>query len=247
MGRISEVVPSLYYDDRNDLIRFLDALDIEVNEIEKSITGITDLIDVDKCPDDKLPYLAYLTGCPLPCSDPLIHRQMLRNWPWLLKIKGTNLSLDLYLNSIGAGNHRILSYFRDESGNYTETKPKGQPFKKSGIWYNVKTHYFGIETTWNGEEYTKWQDWHEDFIERVSWWLKRMKPFHAELLRWINTLEWDRVQNLYCGTGIFQGCIHDVTMNRLKRHKMQLYSAITMSKGVIISVGGGNKCLSLTA
>ncbi len=239
MGKISEIVPSLYYDDKNDLIRFLNALDVEVDEFEKNIKGIVDLIDVDKCPDDKLPYLAYLTGCPLPGSNPKIHRQMLRNWPWLLKIKGTNLSFDIYLNSIGAENHRIPTYFRDASGEYIETKPEGEPFNRNGTWYNIKTHYFGIETTWNGEEYTRREQWHKDFIENVSWWLRRMKPFHAELLRWTTIIEHGRTMNLYHGTATFQSCIHNVTMNRLKRYKMQLYSGIGMCKGVIISIGGG--------
>jgi len=239
MGKISEIVPSMYYDDANDLIRFLKALDVSVDEIEKSIKGITDLINVDRCPDDKLPYLAYLTGCPLPGCNPKIHRRLLRDWPYLLKIKGTNLSLNLYLNSIGAVNHKINEYFRDATGNYIETKPEGEPFELNGTWYNIRTHYFGIETTWNNEQYTKAEEWHEDFIECVSWWLRRMKPFHAELLRWHTIIEQDRNMKLHHGVGIFQGCIHAVTMNRCRKNKMNLYCEILMRKGIV-------KCLNLT-
>ena len=233
MGKISEIVPSLYYNNANDLIRFLESLDINVDEIEKSIAEITDLINVDKCPDDKLPYLAYLTGCPLPGNNPKIHRRLLRDWPYLLKIKGSNLSLDLYLNSIGAVNHKINEYFRDASGNYTETKPEGKPFELNGTWYNIRTHYFGIETTWNNEQYTRAEEWHEEFVECISWWLRRMKPFHAELLRWHTVIEQDRTMNLYHGVGVFQGCIHELTMNRCKKIKMNLYCGILMRKGII--------------
>ena len=239
MGKISDIVPPLYFSEANDLLRFLESLDINVDEIEKSIKGITDLIDVDRCPDDKLPYLAYLTGCPLPGNNPKIHRRLLRDWPYLLKIKGSNLSLDLYLNSIGALDHKISEYFRDADGNYVEDKPKGEPFELNGTWYNIRTHYFGIDTVWNNEYYTRTEEWHEDFVECVSWWLRRMKPFHAELLRWHTVIEQDRTMNLYHGMAVCQGYIHNVTMNRHRMKRMDLNCGIFMRKEMM-------KCLKLT-
>ena len=238
MKRISEVVPSLYYTDKNDLVRFLEALDVEVDLIESSVQGIANLIDVDKCPDDKLPYLANLVGCPLPGTNSAVHRRMLRNWPWLLKIKGTERSFNIYLNTIGAMKHRIPTYFRDALGEYTETKPNGEPFEAGGIWYNIRTHYFGLETTWNGEEYTRYENWHEDFIENVSWWLRRMKPFHAELLRWITIIEHDDEMKLYHGIGSFHGHIQHVTPSRRKKYKMNLYQGNCICQGKIIQIGG---------
>ena len=238
MKRISELVPSLYYNDKNDLVRFLEALDVEVDLIEKSVREIVNLIDVDKCPDDKLPYLANLVGCPLPGTNPAIHRRMLRNWPWLLKIKGTELSFNVYLNSIGAVDHRIPTYFRNAEGEYVENKPEGEPFKSGGVWYNIRTHYFGLETTWNGEEITRYEQWHEDFVEQVSWWLRRMKPFHAELLRWVTVIEKDDEMNLYHGIGCFQGHIQHVTMNRKGKYRMKLHCGNYIYQGKIIKISG---------
>ena len=236
MGRISDVVPLLYYGDKNNVISFLESLDVEVSALEKAIQGITDLIDVDKCPDDKLPYLAALTGCPLSGITPASQRRMLRNWPWLLKIKGTNLSLEVYLNSIGAMDHRIPTYFRDETGDYVESKPQGQPFKAHGTWYNIRTHFFGIETTWNGVEYTRWQQWHEEFVENINWWLKRMKPFHAELLRWVTILRQDETLNLYHGGATIQGYFHKISMNRRWVGKVNFFCGNYIHRGMIIKI-----------
>ena len=112
MGRISDIIPSLYYQNPNDLIKFVDALDVEVNLLEKQVAGITDLINVDKCPDDKLVYLAALTNCPLIGNDPILWRRQIKNWPYLLKMKGTELSLDIFLNSIGATVHNVRTFFK---------------------------------------------------------------------------------------------------------------------------------------
>lgn len=237
MRRISELVPSLYYTGTNDLVRFLEALDVEVDLIEKSVREIVNLTDVDKCPDDKLPYLANLVGCPLPGTNPAIHRRMLRNWPWLLKIKGTELSFNVYLNSIGAMNHRIPTYFRNAEGEYVEDKPEGEPFKSNGIWYNIRTHYFGLETTWNGEEITKYEHWHEDFVEQVSWWLRRMKPFHAELLRWVTTIEYNGKMNLCHGIGSFHGHVQHITSSRRKKYTINLFNGNCICQGKIIRIG----------
>ncbi len=41
-GRISRIIPRVYYHEENDFIRFVDALDAEYISFEKSIAGITD-------------------------------------------------------------------------------------------------------------------------------------------------------------------------------------------------------------
>ena len=154
MGRISDVLPPLYHGGKNDVTKFTDALDAEIEPIERKIRGIPELIDVDMCPDDKLPYLAALTNCPLAGEDAIIQRRQLRNWPYLLKIKGTARSFEVYLNSIGALAHRIPTYFRDAEGNYVEEKPEGEPFLgEDGLWRNSRTHYFGLEVVWENEAF----------------------------------------------------------------------------------------------
>lgn len=213
MGRISDIVPPLYYGGKNDVVKFLDALDIEVSAIEKKIQGITDLIDVDRCPDDKLPYLAAMTNCPLVGADPASWRRQIRNWPWLLKLKGTERSFDLYLNSIGAEDHRIPTYFRDAEGNYIEEKPPGEPFlDESGIWRNIRTHYFGLEVTLHDHTYLRWQEWHKDFVERVSYWFNYFKPFHSELLRWDTYVRVEEALDIAVGAATAQGEHQEVAL-----------------------------------
>ncbi|MBQ6910247.1 MAG: hypothetical protein IJQ29_09005, partial [Synergistaceae bacterium] len=128
MGRISDIVPPLYFRGKNNLKKFLDALDVEVDLIENKIKNLPSLIDVDSCPDELLPYLAALTGCPLVGDDNILRRRQIRNWPHLLKLKGTQRSLKLYLESIGASQNKIMTYFRDAEGKYVEEKPDCEPF-----------------------------------------------------------------------------------------------------------------------
>ncbi|MBR1604249.1 MAG: hypothetical protein IJ667_12545 [Synergistaceae bacterium] len=204
MGRISDIVPSLYFSGKNNLKKFLDALDVTVDELESKIKELPSLIDVDACPDDKLPYLAALTGCPLVGEDNILRRRQIRNWPHLLKLKGTQKSLELYLNSIGAGQHKIMTYFRDADGSYIETKPDGEPFKGAdGLWYNIRTHYFGLEIVWDNHEYLRWQGWNEDLEERMAFWMKNFKPFYAELLKWYNLIYEQSNLNINVSTGLF--------------------------------------------
>ena len=181
--RISQVIPSIYYYEENDLIRFVDALDVETDLLEQEVKSITDLINVDKCPDDKLAYLAALTNCPLIGNDPELWRRQIKNWPHLLKMKGTELSLDIFLNSIDAQVHEIRTYFRDASGELITQKPKGDPFydKSTEKWRNIRTHLFGLDVTWDNDRYRTWQTWNQEFIDKISIWLERAKPFHAEL------------------------------------------------------------------
>ena len=184
-GRISEIIPALYYKEPNDLIKFVQALDVDIAEIERQISGITDLINVDKCPDDKLVYLAALTGCPLIGTDPVFWRKQIKSWPDVLKLKGTKRSLELVLNTLGAENWNISTYFRDANGNYTTQKPDGDPFQDAkGVWRNSRTHYFGIELLLS-KDFVERENYSWDFDElkeKLYFWIGNGKPFHAELL-----------------------------------------------------------------
>ena len=185
MSRLSDIIPSLYYGSENNLINFINALDVEVSSFEKQVQGITDLINVDKCPDDKLPYLAAFINCPLVGSDPIFWRRQIKNWPYILKFKGTEKSLELVLNSIDAASWNIKTYFRDSKNRYVTEKPEGQPFKDgNGIWRNIRTHYFGIDLILSKSYVQKknyaWDD--DEFREKLSFWLGRGKPYHSELL-----------------------------------------------------------------
>jgi len=186
MGRISDIVPALYYSDKNRLEGFLRALDPEIDEIEKKIRGVPELIDVDRCPDDKLPYLASMLNCPLVGESPSFWRKQIRNWPYLLKLKGTERSLVLALESVGADHYAIYTYFRDAGGGYVTEKPEGAPYYNAtdGLWRNIRTHYFGVEVH-VGKEYVEEQGYLwtvDDIQEKLAAWIERAKPFHAELL-----------------------------------------------------------------
>jgi len=183
--RISDIIPGLYYKEPNGLIKFVQALDVEIAEIEKQISGITDLINVDKCPDDKLVYLAALTGCPLIGTDPVFWRRQIKSWPDVLKLKGTKRSLELVLNTLGAESWNINTYFRDANGNYTTQKPDGEPFQDNkGVWRNSRTHYFGIEL-FLSKDFVERENYSWDFDEikeKLYFWIGSGKPFHSELL-----------------------------------------------------------------
>ena len=188
MGRLSDIIPPLYYGGSNDLIRFTGILDDDVTGLERQVRGITDLINIDKCPDDKLPYLAALTNCPLIGDDPAFWRRQIRNWPYILKLKGTQRSLELVLDSIGADSWDIKTFFRDAGGGYVTVKPTGQPFKDNdGLWHNIRTHYFGIEFTM-GKDFVERADFNwdvEEVREKLRFWFEHGKPYHAELLNMI--------------------------------------------------------------
>ena len=184
-SRISDIIPGLYYKKPNDLIKFVNALDVEIAELEKQISGITDLINVDKCPDDKLIYLAGLTGCPLIGTNPAFWRRQIKSWPYILKLKGTKRSLELVLNTIDADNWNIKTFFRNSNGDYTTEKPDGEPFKDfQGVWCNSRTHYFAVELTMSKDfverENYSWDI--DDIKEKLNFWINNGKPFHSELL-----------------------------------------------------------------
>ena len=186
MGRITDIIPALYHNGDNDLTRFTEILDSKViRELEQSTRGITNLINIDKCPDDSLPYLAALTNCPLIGNDPVFWRKQIRNWPYILKLKGTQRSLELVLDSIGAENWTIKTFFRDAGGGYITSKPTGKPFMDAdGLWHNIRTHYFGIEFVMR-KAFVEELDFNwdvEEVKDKLRFWFERGKPYHAELL-----------------------------------------------------------------
>ena len=185
MGRITDLIPALYHSEENDLTRFTDILDIEVKELERGIKGITNLINVDRCPDDKLPYLAAIINCPLIGDDPIFWRKQIRAWPYILRLKGTQRSLELVLDSMDVEDSEIKTFFRDARGRYVTAKPEGEPFIDSnGLWRNVRTHYFGIDLTLT-KDFVESRNygWDESEIsDKLQFWLERGKPYHAELL-----------------------------------------------------------------
>jgi phage tail-like protein len=193
MGLISDFLPALYHGNGNDITEFVKQLEPEIADLERKIGGIASLIDVDRCPNEYLPYLAALTNVPLLGDSPNLWRRQIRNWPWLLKLKGTQKSLELCLNSIGASDCQVKTYFRDGQGEYTEEKPAGEPFfdAGSGLWRNIRTHCFDISVVWGDLHFFSWTEWDADFANQIAHWLERAKPFHSELLRIIHRIIFD--------------------------------------------------------
>ncbi len=186
MGRIGDLIPALYHGDENELLGFNKALEPEIDFLEQKIRELPSLADVDRCPDRFLPYLAAVTNCPLVGKDPKYWRQQIRNWPWLLKIKGTEESLIVFLNAVGAEKYTIRTWFRDAGGAYVEKKPEGEPYynQVDGLWYNIRTHYFSVEVVL-GWDFVVGQDYYwtvDEIKEKLGPWFERAKPFHAELL-----------------------------------------------------------------
>ncbi|MDR1977943.1 MAG: phage tail protein, partial [Synergistaceae bacterium] len=233
MGRISEIIPPLYYEGKNEILPFVGALEAETDSLERQIKALPDLIDVDRCPEKYLPYLAAMTNCPLMGNDPRLWRRQIRNWPWLLKIKGTAKSLEVFLNSIGADDYRVKTYFRDADGNYTEEKPEGAPFfdEESGVWKNIRTHYFDLEVTWDDAHFLNWREWHSDFVSQITYWLERAKPFHAELLRWISVLEQVVPHDLYHGIATLRGGLHKIGLPRPEYDETRIHTGIATFRG----------------
>lgn len=184
MGQILDLLPSMYHRNENNLAPFIRALEPSLEHIERKIDDFTALTDVDRCPAEYLPYLAALTNVPLVGEDPRLWRRQIRNWPWLLKIKGTERSLAVFLQSIGAKEYVLYTWFRDANGDLVLDKPQGEPFlnQATGVWHNIRTHYFSIEMILDEEFLYLYKASQADLVEKVLPWMERTKPFHAELL-----------------------------------------------------------------
>ncbi|MDR0648280.1 MAG: hypothetical protein LBF92_02955 [Synergistaceae bacterium] len=214
MGRILDLIPPLYRSDGNELAEFLSKLEPEIDILEKKIKGLTDLIDVDRCPEESLPYLAALTNAPMLGDSPYLWRRQIRNWPWLLKYKGTEKSLALFLNSVGAEGYALHTWFRDADGNYVEEKPDGGPFfdEGTGLWRNIRTHYFSVDMVIEKRliEYQVWSP--GEIKERILSWFETAKPFHAELLKFTLKMPDEKIDAgpLYVGAAIAASAIQRV-------------------------------------
>ena len=231
MGRISDIIPSLYYQEPNNLIKFVNVLDVEVDFLEKQVAGITDLINVDKCPDDKLVYLAALTNCPLIGNDPILWRRQIKNWPYLLKMKGTELSLDIFLNSIGATVHNVRTFFKDEAGNLTENVTP------------IRSHMFDLDITWEDKQFVNWYEWDNDFASKIKIWIERVKPFHAELRRLTSIIPVQEQKNLFAGIASGLSGFRTIKLDRPeapKQNKFFFAPAQGLSGNRIINISRPN-------
>ncbi len=211
MGRISDILPASYHDENNNLIKFTNALDFEIKELEYKTKSLTDLINIDNCEEKYLPYLASITGCPLFGIESHLWRRQIKNWPYILKFKGTAKSLEIFLNSINVDEHRLYTFFRDEQNNLIENKPDGQPFKDNlGVWHNIRTHYFDLDLIYNNKHYLTWSQWHDELIRSMNIWLVKAKPFHSELRNLSIILKRNTDFKFEIGTGTFQGTHHAI-------------------------------------
>ena len=211
MGRISDILPASYHDKNNNLIKFTNALDFEIKELEYKTKSLTDLINIDNCEEKYLPYLASITGCPLFGIESHLWRRQIKNWPYILKFKGTAKSLEIFLNSINVDEHRLYTFFRDEQNNLIENKPDGQPFKDDlGVWHNIRTHYFDLDLIYNNKHYLTWSQWHDELIRSMNIWLVKAKPFHSELRNLSIILKRNTDFKFEIGTGTFQGTQHAI-------------------------------------
>ncbi|MDR1379650.1 MAG: phage tail protein [Synergistaceae bacterium] len=109
MGQIIDLIPSLYHGTENELTGFVEQTEPEIERIQEKIKGITALINVDRCPDKFLPYLAALTNVPIIGENPTTWRKQIRNWPYLLKHKGTAWGFNIFLDSLGISESSVLA------------------------------------------------------------------------------------------------------------------------------------------
>ena len=241
MGRILDLLPELYRQEQNELVGFLEQLEPEIVDLEGKIQAITSLIDVDRCPEEYLPYLASLTNAPLIGDNPRLWRRQIRNWPWLLRLKGTEKSLALFLNSVGAQSYTLYTWFRDEEGNYVDQKPEGDPFyhEESGLWRNIRTHYFSVDMIIENSliEYQIWSP--EEIKKRILPWFESAKPFHAELLRFtVNPPDVELTMNpLYLGMATMRGGKHRIDLDRPTYDPAVIHAGVATMRGGWAKVG----------
>lgn len=157
MGELTQIVPSLYFAENSWLSGMLGVLDAEIDGASDKVNGLELLRNVDRCPAEYLPYLAALTNAPLIGIRAELWRKQIRNWPYVLKLKGTKKSLALYLNSIGVTEYEIKTFWRNGAGEYVEAKPDGAPYfdTATGLWRNSRTHYYSLYMEWDAA-YPPW-------------------------------------------------------------------------------------------
>ena len=184
MARTLDLMPSVYHDG-GDVEAFIQALDVELDDLEAAVGRFTELSDVDRCPVDSLPYLARTTGAPLLGNDPLLWRRQIRNWPYIVRLKGTLQGVQLHLLSLGVADYEVYTYWRNAEGEYVTENPEGEPFEDAeGKWRNYRTHYYGLKAMWDERLSSVLEEAlggiSKEKIERA---MAPAVPFHAELLR----------------------------------------------------------------
>jgi P2-related tail formation protein len=75
MGQVTDLIPFMYHSSKNELIGFVEQFEPEIERTQNKIKGISALSDIDRCPDEFLPYLAALTNCQLIGDDPRLWRR----------------------------------------------------------------------------------------------------------------------------------------------------------------------------
>ena len=177
-------LPALYHTKPNDIYNYLAALEPSVDFGQGKCEALPDLANVDRCPSEYLSYLAETINAPLMGENPVLWRNQIKQWPEILRIKGTEKSIKLFLSVIGFARYDIKTYWRDAEGNYVTEKPEGEPFKgDDGVWYSCRTHYFSLSVFWsNGSAVGS--DLDMGAFEFVKKWLPRVKPIYAEILSW---------------------------------------------------------------
>jgi len=180
IGRITELIPRVYHSQSPRLIEFVELLEPEVQKIEALTQGLTEIIDIDATSAKYLPYVASLTGVPLIGDSPSSWRQQIKSWPEILKIKGTERSIEQMFRTLGIEKTEIRTYWRDGDGDLTPERPSGAPYQDGqGTWRNSKTHYFSVTLLPDPK------DGHiPDLpLDELVAALKTVKPIYAELLQ----------------------------------------------------------------
>jgi hypothetical protein len=94
---------------RGPLYKFLKAVSYLQHDVDNELAKLETLYDIDKCPDEYLPYLAEILGWHLFGYDPNRWRLQLRNAVSIYKAKGTKRSLQLAIDSIFSESFMNLS------------------------------------------------------------------------------------------------------------------------------------------
>lgn len=97
------------YESKGPLFKFLKSLSYLQHDVDNEIAKLETLYDIDKCPDEYLPYLAQLLGWHLFGYDTNRWRLQLKNAVRIYKAKGTKRSLQLALDSIFSESFMNLS------------------------------------------------------------------------------------------------------------------------------------------
>ena len=177
---LTGLLPYLYHDSEV-LIGYMEALEAEIENIREKYGGLTDIVDIDRCPEIYLPYLAEAIQVPLIGEDPVQWRRQIKAWPEILKMRGTEMSIRTMLLSIGYDSVDIDTYWRDAEGDYVTEKPSGSPVldSDSGLWRNSRTHYFSLCAYLNDKDIIQFAEHQTRIMNMIGF----AKPYHAELLK----------------------------------------------------------------